>query len=287
MPELPEVETVRHQLQDKLAGQVIESIEVYSAKQTGDDEEYESKLIGQEFADIDRIGKLLIFSFADNPDLFLLGHLRMTGQLLFTSSNSLITGGGHSLSEVDLDLPSKHTRLQFNFVSGDVLYFNDMRKFGYLKIASASEVMVAKSKFGPEPTGANFDCEAFYQLIQSSHRPIKTLLLDQSKIAGLGNIYVDESLFRAKVSPLRPACDVSRRQSDLLCKATGEVMRESIAVGGTTFQNFTDTGGQHGNFRDYLQVFGKQGDKCSRCGDVIKKTKLGGRGTHFCPGCQN
>jgi len=286
MPELPEVETVRRQLGPKLEGQTVESIEVYSEKQTDSDHEYEASLIGKKFSNIKRIGKLLIFSFYNESNLFLLGHLKMTGQLLFMHRGQVITAGGHTMSESDLELPNRHTRIQFNLKSGDTLFFNDLRKFGYLKIANLEEVKSVKSKYGPEPIDPDFDCGYFYQTISKSSQPIKALLLDQSKFAGLGNIYVDEALFRAKVLPMRSANEITKAESLLLCKDTGDVMRESIAVGGTTFRNFTDTNGEEGNFKDYLRVFGKQGQPCPNCGTMINKIKLRGRGTHFCPGCQ-
>ena len=117
--------------------------------------------------------------------------------------------------------------------------------------------------------------------------PVKAALLDQKFVAGLGNIYVDEALWRAGVRPMRRADRVTRKEAAELAKAAGDVMNESIAVGGTTFQHFKDTGGENGNFTDYLQVFGQQGKPCPRCGDTIKKTRCAGRGTHYCPGCQH
>jgi len=286
MPELPEVETVRKQLENKIQGKEIESVDVYSEKQTGFDDDYESKLIGKTFENINRIGKLLIFSFKDQADLFMLGHLKMTGQLLYETNKNEVAGGGHTLSKSDTELPGRHTRLQFNLVGGDTLYFNDLRKFGYVKIVNKTDRDKVLANFGPEPIDPDFDCDYFYQTIHKSTQPIKALLLDQSKFAGLGNIYVDEALFRAKVLPSRKANQVTKAESTELCKATGDVMNESIAVGGTTFINFTDTNGYYGNFKDYLQVFGKQGTPCPRCGTGIEKIKLRGRGTHFCPRCQ-
>ena len=116
--------------------------------------------------------------------------------------------------------------------------------------------------------------------------PIKAALLDQHFVAGLGNIYVDEALWRARVQPMRRADTITKKEAALLAQAAGDVMNESIKVGGTTFQHFVDTGGDAGNFTDYLKVFGQQGKPCSRCGDIIKKTRCAGRGTHYCPGCQ-
>jgi formamidopyrimidine-DNA glycosylase len=161
-----------------------------------------------------------------------------------------------------------------------------MRLFGYVKVATAAEVVHARSRFGPEPINPNFDSTWFYEKLKKRKTPIKAALLDQTFIAGLGNIYVDEALWRAKVRPTRSADKVTKREAAALCAAAGAVMNESIAVGGTTFQHFKDTGGANGNFTDYLKVFGKQGEICERCGGIIKKIRCAGRGTHYCPSCQ-
>lgn len=286
MPELPEVETVRMQLRHKVIGKIIKAVEVFHPKSVDNDESIEDRLQGKEIADIDRVGKLMIFSFKDEDDLFLLAHLKMTGQFFLVDNQGDIVGGGHSMTAADLDLPMKHTRVGFHFTDNSTLYFNDMRIFGYTKLASAAMVEKARTGFGPEPIDPDFDCDWFYKKLKMRRTPVKAALLDQSFVAGLGNIYVDEALWRAKVRPTRTANKVTKKEASLLCKASGDVMREAIVVGGTTFQHFKDTGGQNGNFTDYLKVFGQQGTKCPRCGETIKKIRCAGRGTHYCPGCQ-
>jgi len=228
----------------------------------------------------------MLFSFVDEADVFLLAHLKMTGQFFFVDSRGEVEGGGHSMTAADLDLPMKHTRVGFHFTDKSSLYFNDMRLFGYVKVANAIEVERARGKFGPEPISDDFDCTWFTEKLRKRRTPVKAALLDQSFIAGLGNIYVDEALWRAKVRPTRRADKVTKKEAAELCKTSGDVMNESIAVGGTTFQHFKDTGGENGNFTDYLKVFGQQGSKCSRCDEIIKKIRCAGRGTHYCPGCQ-
>lgn len=286
MPELPEVENVRLQLRHKIIGKTIDSVEVFHSKTVNHDDLIEDSLIKKTIADIDRIGKLMIISFAGEPDLFLLAHLKMTGQFFFVNSSGKIAGGGHSMSEADLDLPSRHTRVTFHFTDHTALHFNDMRLFGYTKLATKAEVEVARAKFGPEPIDDSFDQEWFIKNLRKRKTTVKAVLLDQSFVAGLGNIYVDEALWRARVRPTRKAFRVTKKEAAVLAGAIGAVMNESIAVGGTTFQHFKDTGGENGNFTDYLEVFGQQGKKCSRCGTIIKKIRCVGRGTHFCPGCQ-
>ncbi len=287
MPELPEVETVRLQLERKILGKTIKGVEVFHNKTVNFDETIEDRLVGKVISEIDRIGKLLIFSFVGESDLFLLAHLKMTGQFFFVDRTGDVTGGGHSMSEIDArDWPHKHTRNAFYFTDDTALYFNDMRLFGYTKLANAAEVAIARASFGPEPIDPEFDCVWFTTALRKKKAVVKASLLDQSFVAGLGNIYVDEALWRAKVRPMRRANQVTKAEATKLCAAAGDVMKESIEVGGTTFQHFVDTGGENGNFTDYLKVFGQQGKLCSRCGEIIQKTRCAGRGTHYCPGCQ-
>ena len=287
MPELPEVETVRRQLQHKVIGRTIASVEVFHDKTVGYDETIEERLTGLTVADVNRVGKLLIFSFQEDSDRYLLAHLKMTGQFFFAEPSGDVLGGGHSMTESDVrDLPHKHTRVAFHFTDGSTLYFNDLRLFGYTKVVDHAAMELAKKKFGPEPIEPNFDVERFVTQIRRRKTPVKAALLDQSFIAGLGNIYVDEALWRVGVRPTRRADRLTKREAAALAGAAGAVMNESIDVGGTTFQHFSDTGGANGNFTDYLQVFGQHGTTCRHCGATIKKIRCAGRGTHYCPGCQ-
>ena len=286
MPELPEVEHVRMQLHHKVVGKTIDSVEIFHNKTVAFDESVEDRLINKTIEAIDRIGKLMIFSFENENDLFLLAHLKMTGQFFYVDKQGDVAGGGHTFTKVDLDLPTRHTRVTFHFTDHTALHYNDMRLFGYTKLATATEVAEAREKFGPEPIDDEFDCDWFGETLRKRKTSVKAALLDQSFVAGLGNIYVDEALWRAQVRPTRRANRVTKAEAAALCAAAGSVMKESIAVGGTTFQHFKDTGGENGNFTDYLQVFGQQGTKCSRCGSTIKKIRCAGRGTHYCPGCQ-
>ncbi len=288
MPELPEVETVRLQLLNKIVGKCINGVEVFHAKTVAHDSTIEDRLVGKTIADIDRIGKLLIFSFKNESDLFLLAHLKMTGQFFFVEkSGEVATGGGHSMTAADVsEFPGRHTRVAYYFSDGSALYFNDMRLFGYTKLADSETVKKAKAGFGPEPIDEAFDIDWFVTELRKKKTVVKAALLNQAFVAGLGNIYVDEALWRAKVRPTRRANKVTKGEAAAIAAASGDVMREAIAFGGTTFQNFKDTGGENGNFTDFLNVFGKHGGKCPRCGETIKKIRCAGRGTHYCPGCQ-
>ncbi|MBY0310139.1 bifunctional DNA-formamidopyrimidine glycosylase/DNA-(apurinic or apyrimidinic site) lyase [Patescibacteria group bacterium] len=284
MPELPEVETVRLQLLYKVRGKIIKNVVVFHKKTVAHDPTFSQKLAGLSIANIDRIGKLLIVHFADSTH-HLLAHLKMTGQFLFVDSTG-ISGGGHTMSTTDTTLPNKHTRVAFQFTDGSTLYFNDMRLFGYTKLATLEEVEKARAHFGPEPIAENFDIEIFAKQAKKRNAPIKAILLDQTFIAGLGNIYVDETLFRAGVRPISKGSSLSTPRLRSIARHARDVLSEAIAVGGTTFQHFTDTGGEAGNFTDYLRVFGKQRTPCQVCGTTIIKIRCAGRGTHYCPKCQ-
>ncbi len=286
MPELPEVETVRLQLLHRLKGRNIIAVDVHHAKSAGHNKQFADEVTGKTIEHIDRVGKLMIFSFIGETDFFLLAHLKMTGQFLFLDPTGNVGGGGHSLSPTDTHLPNRHTRISFTLDNGLRLFFNDMRLFGYVKVATHDEVGKARAQFGPEPIHESFDTEYFIKGLKRRTSPIKAVLLDQSFVAGLGNIYVDEALFRAKVRPTRKANKLTRVEATELARAAGDIMNHSIKVGGTTFQHFVDTGGDNGNYPDYLQVFGKQNTPCPRCGTTIKKIRCAGRGTHYCPNCQ-
>lgn len=286
MPELPEVETVRIQLQHALLGKTINGVEVFHDKTVAHNEAIEEQLVGKTIAAVERIGKLLIFSFVAEADLFLLAHLKMTGQFLVVDEAG-VTGGGHTLSTADVsELPGRHTRVAFYFTDHSTLYFNDMRLFGYCKVVNLEAMQAARTKFGPEPIADTFSIDWFVDTVRKRKAPIKAVLLDQSYIAGLGNIYVDEVLFRAGVHPTRKANSLTKKEAALVGEAARAVLEEAIAVGGTTFQHFVDTGGNNGNFTDYLQVFGRQGAACTVCGTTILKSRVAGRGTHYCPQCQ-
>lgn len=286
MPELPEVETVRLQLLHRLKGRTIVDVNVHHEKSIDRNPHFVTQIKHKVIDHIDRVGKLMIMSFTGESDLYLLAHLKMTGQFLFLDTHGNVGGGGHSLSPTDTHLPNRHTRISFTLDNGTQLFFNDMRLFGYIKVATAAEVEKARQQFGPEPIHETFDTEYFIKGLKRKKTPVKAALLDQSFVAGLGNIYVDEALFAAKVRPTRRADKVTKAEALALAKAAGEIMNKSISVGGTTFQHFVDTGGDNGNYTDYLQVFGKQGTPCPRCGTIIKKIRCAGRGTHYCPGCQ-
>ncbi len=284
MPELPEVEVVRLQLQQRILGKKIQSVQAEPNKIVNFDTKISTKLRGLEFVAVERVGKLLIFR-TSKPDIFVLCHLKMTGQLIFSDQGSL-AGGGHTLAKSDLELPHKHTHVVVEFEDKSRLYFNDMRKFGYFKIASLVEVEKEKNKFGVEPISEQYDFGHFQKILKHKKTSIKAFLLNQKYLAGLGNIYVDEACFRAKIAPQRIAGNLNRAEQKDLFEACRQVLLDSIREGGTTFYNFMDTTEGKGGYSRFLQVFQREGQSCLRCGGIVQKEKLAGRGTHWCSECQ-
>lgn len=286
MPELPEVEMVRRQLVDRIVGKEIAAIEVREWKSVGNDRYFVKRLVGQQITTIERVGKYLFFELSGDNS-FIIGHLKMTGRIIFkTPAGRREYGGGHALATPQPEQPHAHTRVIFTFADGSHLYFNDMRKFGYLKRATATEVALQQSVLGIEPLGADYTRTYFAEVLQDRSTSIKAVLLKQSDIAGLGNIYVDEACWRGQIRPDRLAKTLTEDEIDRLFAATRLVLEEALEYGGTTFRDYVDTNGEHGNFTDKLAVFGREGEKCSRCGAIIQKSRVAGRGTHFCPRCQ-
>jgi len=290
MPELPEVETIRRDL-SALLGKKIISLKILSPKSASHTAAFfEKSLLGNKLIKIDRRGKLLILSMSNG--LFLLIHLKMTGQLIYQSKGVKVVGG-HSLSSGNYEksvggkLPNKHTRAIFNFSGGGELFFNDIRKFGYLKLVTKEELeKILKNNYGPEPLSKEFTAEKLKQIFKTRKTNIKAVLLNQKLISGLGNIYVDEALYAAKIKPTRPANKVKPEEIVRLVKETDKLIKKAIEYRGTTFSNYVDSKGKKGNFSQYLKVYGRAGEKCLVCGNTIKKMKLAGRGTHYCQNCQ-
>ncbi len=284
MPELPEVETIRHDLNQKLLSTKIVQIRVLLPKIIRNPSDFFIQtLVGTKFQKVSRRGKLMIFEI-DNG-LFLLVHLRMTGQLIYKYDNELIAGG-HSEKENNFNLPNKHSHVILEFENGGQLFFNDMRQFGYLQIVDGEELEQVKSKFGYEPFGSDFTFTVFRKLVKGRKRNIKAFLLDQTMVTGLGNIYVDEVLFASSVSPLRTVGDLGREEVRLVYKNIKTILKNAIDNRGTTFNNYVDANGKKGNFMKLLRVYGRGGEKCDVCGGKLKKMKIAGRGTVYCEGCQ-
>lgn len=288
MPELPEVETIRRDLEKKIAGQKIKAIEILATKSVHNKtSEFLKILVGNNFSHIERRGKLLMFAL-DKVDKYgyMLVHLKMTGQLIYRNKKQILAGG-HSQTAMDTAVPNKFTRVIFTFGDGGRLFFNDLRRFGYLKLVSKEEKeKIVKNNFGIEPLTPDYIFEDFDKLFQKRQTNVKALLLNQKLISGIGNIYADEACFEAGILPMRKAVSLSKIELKKLFKSVAEVLKVSIANRGTTFNNYVDSDGNTGAHINFLKVYGRDGEKCKKCKIIILKKKHAGRGTHYCAKCQ-
>lgn len=286
MPELPEVETIRKDLLSYVLNKEIESVNVKKEKLVKNQLAFfNSNLEGREFIDIERIGKLLMFILDNNKILLL--HLKMTGQLIYKDKENLVAGG-HSQSEFDIDVPNKYSHIIFNFADGSKLFFNDMRQFAYLKIVEENQKQNIIKEYGIEPLQKNWTWENFLKILKKHpNAKIKAFLLNQKYISGLGNIYVDESCFCAKILPGRLVKSLKKKELEELFDCIEKIIIKALKFKGTTFSDYRTASGEKGNFSEQLLVFECKGNLCSRCQKgIIEKTRLAGRGTYFCPNCQ-
>jgi formamidopyrimidine-DNA glycosylase len=215
-------------------------------------------------------------------------HLKMTGQIVFRSDTDHF-GAGHPNESLIGSLPDKSTRVTIEFTDGSRLFFNDQRKFGWMRLIPTVEVMNLDffKKVGPEPLAADFDWQTMRdRLIRRKNSNIKSVLLDQTVIAGIGNIYADESLWGASIHPLTLVRDLSALQIRRLYEELIMVLNLSIEKGGSTDKNYVNAEGKRGSYLTFARVFRREGKTCPRCGTVINKIRVAGRGTHICPTCQ-
>jgi len=283
MPELPEVETVRIGLNQLLPGKKIDNVWSDWVKSFPNAKSDVAQfLIGAKIIQAQRRAKLLLISLSSNYSLVI--HLKMTGQLVFRGKQNF--GGGHPSNSLVGSLPDKSTRVILSFKDGGKLFFNDQRKFGWMRLLPSAEVpnIDFMKKLGPEPLGAGFSKAQFQQRVQ--RRPnsaIKAVLLDQTVIAGIGNIYADESLWGSKIHPATAVNKLSSQKLGVLFKAIQEVLNLSIELGGSSDRNYVDAEGKKGSYLKFAKVFRLQGQPCPRCGTPIIKIRVAGRGTHICP----
>jgi len=287
LPELPEVEIVRLGLNNFITGRQIKSIDIDNPKSFPSDAILIDKhVLNANVISVKRRAKVLFINL--ETDYSLMIHLKMTGQLVFVSNNDRF-GAGHPNDDLISSLPSKSTRVVINFSDGSKLFFNDQRKFGWIKLIKDehinSEVFI--SKLGPEPLMAEFTPGVFYQRLQRRSRTsIKAAILDQSVVAGVGNIYADESLWGARIHPATLVGKLSRRSISVLCEELKYVLALSIEKGGSTDRNYVQADGKKGSYLQFARVFRREGLDCPRCGNAIVKLRVAGRGTHICPKCQ-
>jgi formamidopyrimidine-DNA glycosylase len=287
MPELPEVETVRAGLARLLPGLQIKDVwHDWPKSFPNAASDVDQFLLGAKIQGIRRRAKVLIIDLSTKYSLVI--HLKMTGQLVFRSKKERF-GAGHPNASLVGDLPDKATRVIFTFQDASKLFFNDQRKFGWVRLLPTAEVEQLDffQKVGPEPLAADFTPEMFVErLLRRPKSNIKAALLDQTVIAGVGNIYADESLWGAKIHPVQRVQDIPKTKLRKLYKALRAVLNLSIEKGGSTDRSYVDAEGRRGSYLSFANVFRRDGQPCPRCGTIIVKTKVAGRGTHICPKCQ-
>lgn len=283
MPELPEVETIKIGLAKLLPGRVIEGVDFDWPKSFPNAAADVQKFVqGAEIAAVKRRAKVLLIELSTNYTLVI--HLKMTGQLVFRSASEKF-GAGHPNASLVGDLPDKSTRVTLTFSDGSKLFFNDQRKFGWMRLIPTPEVMNLDffKKVGPEPLSADFTWQDLMERLQRrKNTNIKAAILDQAVVAGVGNIYADESLWGAKIHPATLVRDVKPKQFEELYKVLVTVLKLSIEKGGSTDKNYVDAEGKHGSYLSFANVFRREGQPCPRCGTIIEKIRIAGRGTHIC-----
>jgi formamidopyrimidine-DNA glycosylase len=291
MPELPEVESIRRQLDKFLKGHVVQKIDIRNNKyELGD----KSKIVGAKIVDARRFGKALVIDLSNNYSLVV--HIKMTGQFIYQGPN--LSSKGRSTSgrktkpfytkKVVGGVPGKHTHVIFYLDRGGVLYFNDYRRFGWMELVQTSDVEKQKfiKKLGHEFL-KNLGVAEFSQILSRSKKPIKLLIMDQERMAGVGNIYANDALWLAKISPQRRANSLKQAEQKTLFDAIESVLKEGIKRGGASEVAYVTPDGAEGKYQDFTLVYGRDGEICKSCKKtIIKKIFLGGRGTYFCPACQ-
>jgi formamidopyrimidine-DNA glycosylase len=271
MPELPEVETIRRRLEPVVSGRRIAALAVLDPRWCAplDPQELGDAVLGRRIEALSRRGKWLVFELED--DVFLIMHLRMTGTLLYDPAPG-----------------QRYARVAIGLDDGHELRFCDPRRFGTGELVAGAPALESffAARVGLEPLGGELDGAALHALTRGRRAPVKAFLLDQRRIAGVGNIYADEALFRAGIHPLRPAGALKRPQSEALAGAVRDALRAGLAAGGATIDDFRHPDGVHGAFQHEFLVHLREGEDCPRCGGPIVKFVAAGRGTYVCERCQ-
>ena len=287
MPELPEVETVRRGLHELTIGRAIKAVTSDTPKSFPNaTHDVEAFMLRATVSDVRRRAKVLLIDLSSGYTL--VTHLKMTGQLVFVAGDVRF-GAGHPNDSLVHHLPDKSTRVAVTFGDDSKLFFNDQRKFGWMKLIPTLEVpnIDFMKKVGPEPLEADFTAIDFAACFtRRAKTSIKAALLDQTVVAGVGNIYADESLWGARIHPKRLVNTMTKQEFEDLHTELREVMNLAIAKGGSSNHTYINAEGKKGSYMDFARVFRREGLECPRCGTIIIKFKAAGRGTHICPHCQ-
>ncbi len=277
MPELPEVETIRSQLQKLIAGKKIKEVKASLPKMVKLPlTDFRKAVIGAKIEKVNRRAKILIFELSNGQSLLI--HLKLSGRLIFRKKNE-------KLQEEDL----KWNHLIYYFNDGSRLFHNDLRQFGYVKLVKTDTLteFFKKEKLGPEPLEKTFKLDKFSVILKKKPKArIKQFLLNQQNLAGIGNIYSDEILFFSRVHPLRKVGDLKAAEIKRIFTGIKKILPEAVKLHGTSVDLYLDAQGKEGKYVPRLKVYGREGEKCKKCGTIIQRLKIGGRSAHFCPKCQ-
>ncbi len=283
MPELPEVETIKLGLQ-KIIGLKLTKIQILSPKSFIGDAAFAE---GKKVLNVWRKAKILGIDLSSSKSLLI--HLKMTGQLILKGLKRDRFIGGHPTPNMTNPMPNSHTRVIFKFSNNSNLYFNDQRKFGWIKLVDTKSILdnISLKNLGPEPLEKKFTWQILKQnLLRHKNMFVKVAIMDQSVVSGVGNIYASEACFNAKINPEIKVFKLSDTQFKDLYHGMIKSLQDGIKYGGSTKTNFVDAQGHKGYFLDYAYAYGRDKHSCKVCKSIIKKITLGGRGTYFCPLCQ-
>ena len=279
MPELPEVETIRLGLQKYIVGKTIEDVEVRLRRIFSGDEK---NIIGAKITSIDRFGKGLVINL--NNKYSIAAHIKLTGQFVYRDDSTLKL---KLSAKVGSQIPNKFTHVTFKLDKGAYLHYNDIRQFGWIKILKTEDLKTIPffKDLGPEPFGG-LTFEIFKNIISKNNTAIKPLIMDQKKIGGIGNIYANDALFDSQIDPRKKAKSLKEKEIKSLYNSILKVLKNGLENGGASELNYVNALGQEGKYQHHFLAYARDGEKCLRCGTIMKKITLGGRGTYFCPNCQ-
>ncbi len=283
MPELPEVETIRRQLEPELRNRRIERLEVLDARWTRpvDPRRVEEQVSGRRIESLRRRGKYLLMNLEGGVTLVM--HLRMTGNLLLVDENDLVA----AVDESTFERGERYLRARFSLDDGRELWFSDARRFGEAFVLATDRVEERfAGRVGIEPFSEQFRADAIERIAAGRTAPLKSFLLNQAGIAGVGNIYADEALWRAELHPLSPAGSMRHEHAEALREGVIDALQTGLDEGGASVDDYVDARGERGSMQDEFIVHGREGEICPRCGDTIRRIVVSGRSTYFSPGCQ-
>lgn len=281
MPELPEVESIKLQLNKLIVGHKVENIKINYSKTL--QEKDKENIIGAKIKGVRRFGKALVIDLSNKYSLVV--HVKMTGQFIYQGPN--LKKKPTYTKKVVGGVPGKHTHVIFKLNKGGILFFNDYRKFGWIEVVKSSNVKNQNfiRKLGHEFL-KDLTLREFSEILSKSKKAVKLVIMDQSKMAGVGNIYANDALWLAEIKPQRSASGLEKNEVNDLFSGIEKVLSEGIKRGGASELAFVTPDGGEGKYQDFTLTYGREGKTCKRCETIIKKIKLGGRGTYFCPNCQ-